>query len=90
MVNILFFTDIHLRAMRPVSRKDADYLSTIISKIDYMRDRGSGCDIAIVGGDIFHRAAAPHGVVVRAINAFSKFKIPVFTCLACYNCAGSS
>lgn len=78
-LKILFATDIHLRAVRPISRKDDDFLASILHKIDQIREMSDNFDIVILGGDIFDRPDASHGVVSRAINAFAKFKVPVYS-----------
>ena len=78
-LKILFATDIHLRAMKPVSRLDEDFLGTIIKKIDQVREMSSNFDLVILGGDIFDRPDASHGVVVETINAFAQFKTPVYS-----------
>ena len=87
-LKIFFATDIHLRAIKPISRKDDDFLSNIIQKIDQLREMSSAADMVILGGDIFDRPDASHGVVVKAINAFSKFKIPVHTIIGNHDVYG--
>jgi DNA repair exonuclease SbcCD nuclease subunit len=78
-LRILFATDIHLRAIKPISRLDVDFLGTIIGKIDQVREMSENFDIVVLGGDIFDRPDAAHSVVSRAINAFAKFKKPVYS-----------
>lgn len=87
-LKILFCTDIHLRAVKPLSRLDTDFLGSIIGKIEQVREISSGYDIVLLGGDIFDRPDASHGVVTRAINAFSKFKVPVYTVIGNHDIYG--
>jgi len=76
---ILFITDLHLRASKPVSRLDDDFAATLLAKIAQVRDMSEDADVVIMGGDIFDRPDAPHSVVIRAMREFKKFKIPVYT-----------
>lgn len=78
---ILFATDIHLRASRPASRLDKDYMETILSKIGEMCQiaESDEVDLVILGGDLFDNEAAPHSVVIAANRAFKKFKCPVYS-----------
>jgi DNA repair protein SbcD/Mre11 len=78
-LKILFATDIHLRAVKPVSRLDSDFLGGIIAKIEQIREVSKNFDIVLLGGDIFDRPDSSHGVVTRAINVFYKFKTPVYS-----------
>ena len=52
---------IHLRAVRPISRRDDDFLASILHKIDQIREISENFDIVILGGDIFDRPDASHG-----------------------------
>jgi len=85
---ILFATDLHLRAMRPISRTDNNYLNTLMGKLDQIRVLSEGTDMVVIGGDIFERANAAHSVVIRTIRAMAKFKVPVYTIIGQHDVMG--
>ena len=79
---ILFATDLHLRASRPISRLDQNFFGTQLDKIAEVREIAfdEKVDMVLLGGDIFDRPDVPHSVVIRAIRAFKKFKtVPVYS-----------
>jgi exonuclease SbcD len=81
-LKLLFSTDLHLRASKPISRLDHNFFATQLAKIDEIRQiaEDEKVDLVILGGDIFDRPDVPHSVVIRAIRAFKKFKkTPVYS-----------
>lgn len=89
-MKILFTTDIHFRATRPISRLDSDYLGTILGKIEQIRQLAIslGVDLVLLGGDIFDRPDSPHSVVIRVNRAFSNFPCPVETIIGNHDIYG--
>ena len=78
---ILFATDMHFRASKPLSRLDKDFFGTILGKLDEVCAiaESEKVDIVLLGGDLFDREDAPHSVVIRVNRAFARFKMPVYT-----------
>lgn len=87
-LKLLVVGDIHLRAIKPVSRLDEDFLGTTIGKIDQIREMSSGFDLVILLGDVFDRPDASHSVVLRAIRAFGQFKAPVYSIVGNHDVMG--
>lgn len=87
-LKILAVGDIHLRATKPVSRLDQDYLGTAIRKIGQICEMSDNFDIVVLLGDVFDRPDAPHSVVFQAIRAFAQFKVPVYTIVGNHDVAG--
>jgi DNA repair exonuclease SbcCD nuclease subunit len=71
---ILYATDLHLRASRPVSRLDKDFLETQLGKLRQLADMAKTVNITILGGDIFDRPDVPHSVLIRALGLLNEFK----------------
>lgn len=89
-LKICFVGDVHLRATRPVSRLDGDYLGTILDKINRIRilSEEANCDLVILAGDVVDRPDCPHSVVMKAIREFRKFKKPLYTIIGNHDVAG--
>ena len=87
-IKLTFFTDLHLRLTRPISRLDDDFLANMLAKIDAVRDMSEGSDAVIIGGDIFDRPDVPHGVVVQAVRALGKFDVPIYTVIGNHDVFG--
>lgn len=87
-LKLLFATDLHLRAIKPISRLDDDFLGSIIRKIDQIREISENFDVVILGGDIFDRPDASHSVVTKSIEAFYKFTKPVYTIIGNHDVYG--
>lgn len=87
---IIFCTDPHLRASRPISRLDGNFLAVQLSKVDEIAQiaEAEKVDLVIWGGDIFDRPDVPHSVVVRTIRAFRKFRQPVYSVCGNHDCFG--
>jgi DNA repair protein SbcD/Mre11 len=79
MFKIVFGTDLHLRATKPLSRLDDDFLETLLDKMDQVREYSKDADLVILGGDIFDRPDVPHSVVLKTIRTLSKFQVPLYT-----------
>ena len=89
-MKICIIGDIHLRASRPISRLDADYLGTILGKLSQAAEIANTCDIAVLLGDIFDRPDAPHSVLIKANKAFHKFEVPLYTVIGNHDVLGYS
>jgi DNA repair protein SbcD/Mre11 len=76
---LVFATDLHFRATKPISRLDNDFFGSLLAKVDELRELSADADIVLLGGDIFDRPDVPHSVVIKVIRAFSKFKCPIYT-----------
>jgi len=85
---LTFFTDLHLRMTRPISRLDDDFLANLLAKVDVVREMANDSDAVILGGDIFDRPDVPHGVVVQAVRAFGKFDVPIYTVIGNHDVFG--
>ena len=79
MTKILFLTDFHLRALRPESRLDEDFLGIQLDKLEEAAQIAKGCDITIFGGDIFDRPDAAPSVVIRTMRVLAKWPHIPFT-----------
>lgn len=87
-MKILYVTDIHFRATKPVSRLDTDFFATIIRKIDEIGEMAQHVDLVLMGGDIFDRPDTPHSVVIRVNRAFAKFPVPIYTVIGNHDIYG--
>ena len=87
-IKILFFTDLHCRAMRPVSRLDEDFFATQLAKLAFVARLSRDCDLTILGGDITDRPDASPSVVIQLLRAFCKFKSPPYTVIGNHDCLG--
>jgi len=87
-LNLIFATDPHFRATRPISRKDDDFFGTILGKLEKIRILSKNYELVIFGGDIFDRPDVPHSVVIKVMRAFSKFEVPVYTVIGNHDIFG--
>ena len=77
MTRLLFATDLHLRATRPISRLDPDYLGTLLDKLEQIRVMSENVDLVLLGGDIFDlstKCIAPGGRLL--VVGFTSGRIP--------------
>jgi DNA repair exonuclease SbcCD nuclease subunit len=88
MYRILFATDIHFRATKPISRLDKDFFSTILGKIQEIKEMAEHVDLVLLGGDIFDRPDCPHSVVIKVNRAFSNFPCPVYSVIGNHDIFG--
>lgn len=88
MYRILFATDIHFRASKPISRLDKDFLGTQLRKIQEIREMAEHVDMVLLGGDIFDRPDCPHSVVIKVNRAFSNFPCPVYSVIGNHDIFG--
>jgi DNA repair exonuclease SbcCD nuclease subunit len=88
MYRILFATDIHFRATKPISRLDKDFFITILGKIQEIREMAEHVDLVLLGGDIFDRPDCPHSVVIKVNRAFSNFPCPVYSVIGNHDIFG--
>ncbi len=88
MYRILFATDIHFRSTKPISRLDKDFFSTILGKIQEIKEMAEHVDLVLLGGDIFDRPDCPHSVVIKVNRAFSNFPCPVYSVIGNHDIFG--
>ncbi len=75
-MKILFATDLHFRASKPISRLDTNFFATQLAKLDEIRQIAidEKVDLVLLGGDIFDRPDVPHSVVIKVMRAFRRFR----------------
>lgn len=75
-LKILFATDLHFRASKPISRLDTNFFATQLAKLDevFQIAEDEKVDLVLLGGDIFDRPDVPHSVVIKVMRAFRRFK----------------
>lgn len=75
---LLFATDFHFRAMRPISRTDESFFDTQLKKLEEIAAIAliHKPDEVILGGDIFDRPDVPPSVVIKVMRALGLFKKP--------------
>jgi exonuclease SbcD len=83
MFKIVFFTDIHLADVGPLSRKD-NYRDSILNKLEQIRIFcvENKVDLALCGGDIFHIKTPTknsHYLVSQTVALFKSFPCPIYS-----------
>ncbi|WP_300410542.1 metallophosphoesterase [Lagierella sp.] len=78
-MKFLFFTDSHIRATNPVSRKD-DYVEALKLKFNEIGEilNSYNIDYILHGGDLFDRPDVPVRTVGEFANIIRKFNTPFF------------
>ncbi len=51
-IDIMYYTDVHLRDNPPPSRRD-NYKESIFAKLEFMAEKARSCDLTLCGGDLF-------------------------------------
>lgn len=78
-MKFLFFTDTHIRATNPVSRKD-DFQKTLENKFIEVGEiaNNNNIDYILHGGDLFDRPDVPVKTVGKFANILKDYNIPIY------------
>lgn len=76
---ILFATDFHFRATRPIARVDENFFESQLKKLEHLAGISKGLDAVILGGDTFDRPDAPPSVIIKVMRTLARFQCPVHT-----------
>lgn len=85
---ILFCTDFHFRAMRPIARIDEDFIEAQMKKLEHLAEVAKEADITVFGGDIFDRPDIPPSVVIRVMRMLTKFPSAPYTVIGNHDVYG--
>lgn len=78
-MKLLFFTDTHIRATNPNSRKD-DYVESLKEKLIEVGEiaKNNNIDFILHGGDLFDRPDVPVRVVGEFANILNDYSTPIY------------
>lgn len=92
MTTVLFVTDLHLRATKPISRLDKNFIGTQLGKLQQVAELcvKHKVDFVVCGGDVFDEPNVPHSVVIKTVRAFSAFPCDVYSIVGNHDISGYS